>query len=548
MADEILEGQSQIIEKAESHEGLIVPTQRERGQPRIVTSSRLIDDVRRRELRDIPTRLCVFESMCNDADVYTALEANQRMVRRALAGGQFVGTGSSSSREYAEFLNYCIRNMTVGTWFEAVRNMTTATKYGWSDLNIVTERRTYGPYSGRRVLRKLGPRDQNSVYGWLWNEDFTEWRGFVQRPSYRQRRPVTSGNRFDNGISLLNATRFIEQGYPVIRDTQLLHTAYNSTNNNPQGDSPLIHCYDDWFEKRLIVNYEVAGISKDMSGVLVLRVPAELIEKANDPDNYPDEAKEYQELQRNAADLHQGKSSYIVLTSDHDASSRIFDFDMELKGIDGGGKQYQTSEVIEVKRKAIYNCFGAGFILLGQDGSGSYALSSSQTSFHGQHLQYDIEQYVDVINNQLAPRLLAVNNVFANFNDMPVFVPSDPDELPLDEVGKFIQRTKSVGGLTPDVLEEVLRRGKLPVDMIDQIDFTDPATSRAGDGMTTAGPGTAETQGGGDRSTSNSENGGTVERAMHKQFVAEAGTDRIIDAETGQCVNEDELDKSGNYK
>lgn len=328
--------ESQPVTKAESHEGLVVPTQRERGQPRIVTSSRFINDVKKRELSDIPQRLCAFETMCLDADVHSALQANLRPVRRALAGGKFVSTGTRASDDYAEFLNYNIRNMTYGTWLEAIRDMTTATKCGWSDLNIVTERRNYGPYRDKRVLRKLSPRDQNSVYGWLWNDDFTEWKGFVQRPSYEQRRgAASSGNRFENGLNLLAAPKYIKQGYPVIRDTQVLHTAYNGTNRNPQGDSPLLHCYDDWFEKRLITNFEVAGISKDMAGVLVLRVPSELIEKANLDPTGP-EAAEYKSLQENAADLHQGKSSYIVLTSDADPNTRLRDYDFELKGIDGG--------------------------------------------------------------------------------------------------------------------------------------------------------------------------------------------------------------------
>tara|TARA_Y100000310_G_scaffold74348_1_gene70520 strand:- start:42985 stop:43380 length:396 start_codon:yes stop_codon:yes gene_type:complete len=131
---------------------------------------------------------------------------------------------------------------------------------------MVTERRGYGPYRDMRVLRKLSPRDQNSVYGWLWNDDFTEWRGLVQKPRLVQGRSAPSAGRFDNGISLLSTPKLIEDGYPVLRDTQLIHSSYNSTLNNPQGDSPLLHCYDDWFEKRLIVNYELAGISKDMAG------------------------------------------------------------------------------------------------------------------------------------------------------------------------------------------------------------------------------------------------------------------------------------------
>ncbi len=281
--------------------------------------------------------------------------------------------------------------------------------------------------------------------------------------------------------------------------------------------------------------------------VLVLRVPSELIDKANQDPQGP-EAKEYEMLQANAADLHQGKSSFIVLTSDADPNTRLRDYDFELKGIDGGGKQYQTSEVIDVKRKSIYNCFGAGFILLGQDGSGSYALSSSQTSFHGQHLQSDIDMYVDILNTQLAPRLLAVNNIFADFANMPVFQPADPDELSLDEVGKFIQRVKSVDGLDGETMKEVYRRAKLPVDGLDDIDFSSSGQSRAGDGMATAGNGTSTNVGGGDNSISNAENGGSLSRGFHKNFVTQRGTDRLIDTETGECINESELDKNGNYK
>jgi len=43
-----------------------------------------------------------------------------------------------------------------------------------------------------------------------------------------------------------------------------------------------------------------------------------LIEQANDPSTFPDAATEYQNLQANTADLHAGKSNFIVLTSDAD--------------------------------------------------------------------------------------------------------------------------------------------------------------------------------------------------------------------------------------
>lgn len=531
------------ILKAETHAGTAVPSTKEKGQPRIVTSARLIQDSKRKELAP-DARLNTFDAMLADDSVFTAANYSTLFAVKALARGRVVGTGSSVSNAAADFLNYNLHNMDYGTWYQAVLDMTTALKYGWSDLNIVVRKRNYGTYKGHNCLYKLAPRDQSSVYGWLWNEDMTEWRGFVQKPTLMQGKKAIN-SRLDDGISELATAKYYSQNFPIILAEQLLHTSYNGTMRNPQGDSPLMHCYDAWYEKKLIETFELSGISKDLNGLPVLRVPSELIERANDPDTYPEAADEFLDLQRDMADIHQGKTTNIVLTSDVDAASGKYLYDFSLIGIQGaGGKNYVTSQCIEQKKKSIYNTFGAGFLLLGQDGSGSYALSSSQTSVHGHLVERDIMQYTDVINNQLLTRLLAANNVYLDWKDMPTFVPADPDELSIDDVSKFIQRVKAVGALTPELLEKILAMGGLEVGDLDTVDFDSKGTSRSGDGMAAGmGNGTSTSVAGDDTSISNNENGG-----VSKKFALEDGTDRIIDVVTGDCVNEDELDRSGNYK
>jgi len=397
--------------------------------------------------------------------------------------------------------------MSHGNWFEAMTNAATDLQYGFSLLNIVTEIRTTGKFAGNRVLKKLAPRDQKSIYAWIWDAKFRELQGFIQKPQLEQTRkfnPTHSGSFAENGLNLVTANRLATNKWPFIKSGQLLHFKYNSTNNNPQGDSPLMHCYSAWQEGLLVKRYEILGVSKDLGGLVILRVPSELIERAADPENYPLEAQEYTNLQADAAALQAGESTYIVLTSDKDEVTKGNLYDLDLKGIDGGGKQYSTDLIIDQKKKSIYSVFGTSYLLLGQDSVGSYALSTTGTSTHGFYVSRNIAQKVVVIENQLAPQLLRSNNIFLDFEDMPEFKPADPTELDLETASKFIQRVGSVEKLTPAALEFIFEKSGLPIDNISDLDFTSKGESRASEGKGTSG--TGGSQSGGKNSSTNMEN------------------------------------------
>jgi len=71
-------------------------------------------------------------------------------------------------------------------------------------------------------------------------------------------------------------------------------------------------------------------------GLLVLRVPTDIINKAAE-DPTSDEAKSLQNLQKNAANVHAGDQTYILLGSDtlDNGGTSKYSYDIELKGIDG---------------------------------------------------------------------------------------------------------------------------------------------------------------------------------------------------------------------
>lgn len=554
------------VQKAEtSGKSIVRPitvTNKERGQPRIITSSRFVDEIRKSELSSVPRRLCTYQSMWeNDDAIFNSIDVTNLMVLMALSQGEFVPgkSNSNTSQEAAKFLNYNIRNMTNGTWLEFINSANTDIVYGWSFQNIVTELRKHGKYRGMRCLKKLAPRHQRSIYGWVWDKEFRELQGFVQKQNVKQMsEPRLSEFAGDITLSSLSNPTMREQGYPFIRANQMTHFRYNPIDNNPQGDSPLLHCYDSYIEKKLIEQHECVGVTKDMSGVVVLKLPPEFIERANDPTNYPNEAIEYTTLQKNAANLQNGTESFIVLSSGVDPITKVPDYDIQFKGIDGGGKNYITSQIIEQKRKAIYNIFGTGFLLLGQNGHGSYNLSSTQKDMHSFYVQRNVMHKKDVIDNQLAPVLLASNNIHLDWEDMPTFKPKDPDELSLEELGKFIQRVASVNKLTLGAAKYLYDKSGLPTDGLEELAFTPEDDleiqqkqsdmtmkaqehnmklqtqnqSRAGESQGSSGTGSKVQV----NSDVNMEN---------KKLVIDG--DRIIDTTTDKVINSLDLDSAGNY-
>jgi len=503
---------------------------REVGQPRIVTSDYFIQEISKTELR-MPRRLYTFDSMMFDDAVYACINFTNVLLTMGLKDGKCIGK-TKKGEKLAEFVNYNLSNMSYGTWLQAIKNMISFIVYGWSDLNIVVEKRKYGKYKNSYCLKKLAPRDQKSVYGWVWDRDFRECLGFVQKPMLKSHPNYTNSFVPQIGITALQDGRYFESVYPFIKMDQLLHITYNSTNNNPQGSSPLLHCYQAWREKVLVSRYEVSGISRDLAGAIVLRVPNELIERANKPDEYPNEAREYVALQTDAAALHSGENSFILLSSATDEISKKFLYDITFQGVEGGGKLFETSKVIEQRNKAIYNSLGANFLLMGQMETGSYNLSTTGQSTHGFVVEDILVQIADAVQYQIVKRLLAVNKISVKEEDIPVFEYKDPSQYDRDVFGKLVQRLKSVGGLSPEALKHLYKEAGFPLDGVEDLDFDGKGTSRAGEGFGTSGYGMSTDVGAGDN---NLENTGTA-KALVKDTDG-----NIIDTETGRLITYQEV-------
>lgn len=486
------------------------------GQPITDLISNYVRDTKQATLR-MPERLCVYDAMDFDGSVFAPRYASTIRIIDALYKGT-VKANTKLGKEYADRINYCLKSFSYGTWLEALRDAETCNKYGFSILNMVVE---YRPGNGY-CLRKLSPRDQKTIAGWLWDENYQEVIGLVQKQNTK--------NAVDHGSykpkeSFVTWSGKVDSAHTVLKRNQYLHFTCDATSRNPQGESPYYHAYTAYAEKNAFQKLELIGAGKDLGGLYALYLPDDLLAKAAKPTDNPVEAANVKNILDSVAKIQDGRSSVISLPSGRDDKGYLR-YEIQIKGIDGAGKQYSTSEIIESRKKDIYNCFGAGHLLLGQNGSGSNALFNGADLRHTAFCEHKVAQMVDVINTQLIPRLLAVNGIYPTYQDMPFFEAADLVGISWDEFGKIVQRFGSVDKLTPDQYEFLANLVPgMPKEGIAELDYSSHGDSKAGTGLGTSGQGA--------RNQNNSSL--NLENKSLNNFVLDG--DKIVDTETDQVVD-----------
>jgi hypothetical protein len=154
------------------------------------------------------------------------------------------------------------------------------------------------------------------------------------------------------------------------------------------------------------------------------------------------------------------------------------------------GKQIDTTKLINVRHKAILDCLGAGFLNLGNDGVGSYALSEGKQSLHAHYVERDVDTICEQINVNLIPQLLALNSIFLEDEDMPRFEAGKIEEPDLNAYSAAIQRMGATGFIPRNsaVINHVLSvlgiDWKLTNETPEEIlELVGKPTTRSGDGM-----------------------------------------------------------------
>lgn len=442
-----------------------------------------------------PNNLLTFDKMVNyDHSVQLGMIITQILVEKSFTNPVIrFNKESPKSRKAAEFVKWNLKNLENG-FLDAIRNAYSSKVYGFSVLVKIWDEIKTGKYAGKYKYRikKLSPRSQKTL-----NKTDPFLIGQDGQVMYCRQDTQTLTSTFA-AYNYRNIAEFKGKSYIDIPREKFMLFSYDSTNNNPLGRSVLTCAYKPWKEKLMLEDYQMVGVSKDMNGTPILYAPSEILDRAaSDPSS--SEAKSMEKLMMDLANMHAGEQSFMLLPSDlTEGSTTKQAFEVRLIGVEGGsGKAFDTVQLITERHKAILNCFGAAFIILGQDQVGSYALSDTQKGIHGFFVERDVNFLCEVFNRDLIPQLLALNDIFLEDEDMPLLVPGSIDEGDKDVASKAIQRAGAVGFLTmhPEVLNEALQQlgfiYRIPEDIVNNPDkwleykslYLPKSTSRSGDGL-----------------------------------------------------------------
>ncbi|QHZ59727.1 portal protein [Alteromonas phage vB_AmeM_PT11-V22] len=474
------------------------------GTPYINAVAGIIKEEARRELQ-FPRCLQTYDEMRQNATIAAGLTVNEVFLTKSLMNVkvQAGDPNSEKSVEFANALNWNFKNLVGQTWYDVVTALITYQQYGFSWLEKVYEKNSSKNFPYKYKIKKLAPRSQKSIKGWLMDEDARELKGLEQWPQSLLANPYqqyVSGQKFGTSPVKLRRDKF-------------LLFSWDNKNHNPQGISPLNGCYRAYKELSMIASYEVTGVSKDLAGVLVLRVPTDIINKAAEDPSSP-EAASLAQLQKNAASVHAGDQTYMLLGSDtiDGSGSGHRAYDVTLQGVEGGSKSYKTTELIQERKKQILDSLGAGFLNLGNDGVGSYALATGKQSLHAHYMERHLIFIKSVLENDLFKQLAEINDIELSQDEMPVIEYGDLDEPDLDTMSKVVQRMGSVGMLPKEksflikLYESMGFDTSMFEDMTDEefLELLTEDTSAAGEGLGTSGTGMTQSEGA--SSTTNSEN------------------------------------------
>lgn len=365
------------------------------------------------------------------AAVRFAIDMLIRQVRWSLSPAV---ANDQAAQDVSDFVNSCLYDMST-TWENTLTEILSFLDYGFAYHEIVYKKRV-GPSQkdpsrrskhtdGKIGWRKLAPRSQDTLYKWE-IDDTGGVQGFWQRDP--------------NGYQ--------EVLIPIQKALLFRTTTHKG---NPEGRSILRGAYRPWYFKKRIEEIEGIGVERDLAGLPVMYVPAQIMTS----DASADEQALYTQMKKIIRNVRRDEQEGVLLPGDADEKgNRLFQLELLTTG---GTRQFNTSEIIGRYSQHITMTVLADFVLLGHEKVGSFALSSDKTNMFAVAIGAWLDEVGSVMNRHAIPRLLEMNGM--NLELAPELVHGDIETPDLKDLAEYISKLSAAGmTLFPDDnLENVLR-------------------------------------------------------------------------------------------
>ena len=434
--------------------------------PSLATFQGLILEESQTELR-FPESINTYNKMTLDANLASAISVFEMMISRV----PWEITPSSKAPEQevkrAGLLNNNLNDLQ-RPWAEYINEITSVLKYGFCPLEKVYDHREYKgtKYIGWKHFPLIA---QNSIENWFFDDKTGTLKGLKQNTAALQDNIIYNGSISEKEIPTKKFILF----------------RHNPKKDSPEGVSPLRSCYLTWKYLSVIEEFEAIGVAKDVGGIAVFEVDQEYMRVAmEDPESF--QASNLEDLKKYAASMTAGDQSYLFMPMAYnDAGKPLFSF--TLQGIEGGGKQYKTSDIVKRHANKLLMSFFADVLKLGAESQGSYALADSKTSLLAMAIEAILEGIQRTLNHDLIRQTYALNKWDYDPTVAAQFKFGDLEKEDIEVFAKSVQQVLAAGGArTTSDIEDVVREkvfNLAPFDEAKPTIIETDITSKAGSGM-----------------------------------------------------------------
>jgi hypothetical protein len=438
--------------------------------------------------------------MRNNPTVGAAMNVYRMMMSRVQWNVEPPEGGSDVDIARAKVIESMMSDME-HSWSGFIESVIPYLEYGFAINEIVLRRRLKrngSKYNDGLVgLKKLAPRSQDTINGWIFSDDGADLIAIEQSI-----RNVENPNRFANRKNI--------NGMLEIDRAKFLLFSASATKGNPEGNSIYKNIYLAFKQLTLLQNQELLGIAKDVQGILKIGIPPRYLDPTASAEDKATLAAFQQIIDNYNAGTQRGL--LVPLMSDPETKAPLFDYSLlESKGL----AKYDTEAVIKRLQGDILSALSVDILKLGAEGGGSFSLAESKSSVLALAIDYRLREIAEVLNSHLMRTLYEMNGW--DTSNMAKFSYADIEEVSLEDFSKAIQRVFSTSAIEVDrgVLNRIRKvLGMEPKGDDEPVDkdnlpaiLTGQATG-AGAGMEvgTSGSGTAKKPRPKDASTSNKEN------------------------------------------
>ena len=471
----------------------------EQGVLGLRTSNKRVLEETQRAFR-YPDFITTVNAMRNNPTVGAAMNVYRMMISRVQWDVQAPKGADEKTVARAALVRTMMDDME-GSWSQFIESVIPYLEYGFGINEIVLRRRLKRNGSkfndGLVGIKKLPPRSQDTITGWVFSEDGSDLIKVEQ-----------SIANLENSYRFHNRTNR-DGKLEIDREKFLLFSA-SATKGNPEGNSIYKNIYLAFKQLSLLQDQELVGIAKDVQGILKIAIPPRYLAV----DASPEDKAAVAAFQTIIDNYNAGTQRGLLVPHMIDPESKLPLFTYDLMESKGGAK-YDTEAVIRRLQGDILSALSVDILKLGAEGSGSFSLAESKSSVLALAIDYRLREISEVLNAHLMRTIFELNGW--DTTALPAFVYSDIEEVSLEEFSKAIQRVFSTSAIEVDrdVMNRIRKVLGMPLKPDDEVVDKEalPATmtgqfSKSGDGMEvgTTGDGTAKKSSGKDRSSNNANN------------------------------------------